>query len=114
MAVEIEPVAILVVVPPSLFSLVVPAVVPAAVTAAIARILSTVVATVLSAVVTIGVSEPAVITVAGDLTVFQVGTATSDLIRPVVVLLRLVLFDKFAKDLLKALSGHLGFVDRPD
>lgn len=113
-AMEVEPIAIVVVRATRFLPLVVPPVVSTAVAAIIAGLL----ATVLSAVVAVGVSESSVVAVAGDLAVFQVGAATADLVVVVVgtvlVLLALILFDELSKDLLQALSRYLGFVDRPD
>lgn len=110
-AMEVKPIAIVVVRATGLLPLVVPAVIPTAIAAIIAGLL----ATVLSAVVTVGVPESSVVAVAGDLAVFQVGAATAYLVvGTVLVLLALVLFDELSKDLLQALSRHLGFVDRPD
>lgn len=112
-AMEVEPIAIVVVRATRFLPLVVPPVVSTAVAAIIAGLL----ATVLSAVVAVGVSESSVVAVAGDLAVFQVGAATADLVvvvGTVLVLLALILFDELSKDLLQALSRYLGFVDRPD
>lgn len=116
-AMEVEPITIVVVRATRFLPLVVPPVVSTAVAAIIAGLL----ATVLSAVVAVGVSESSVVAVAGDLAVFQVGAATADLVVVVVVvvgtvlvLLALILFDELSKDLLQALSRYLGFVDRPD